>query len=58
MEKKVDKIQPKTWVSDLSIRSPASDVGFVRSVGSVHPDTFGGDCGWTRKGDAEETLAN
>lgn len=26
--------------------------------GSVHPDTFRGHCGWTRKSDAEETLAH
>lgn len=55
---KNDKIQQKTWVFDLNIRCPASDVGFVHSIGSVHPDTFGGDSGRTRKGDAEETFAN
>ena len=27
-------------------------------AGSVHPDTFRGHCGWTRKSDAEETLAH
>lgn len=37
---------------------PPSNVGFALAIGSVHLDTFRGDCGRTREGDAEETLAN